>query len=254
VEGLAEGTEVEVELLRAPEAIRRTLVVIGSHDLALDLIADRLRGTGRGYSLASSNVGSLGGLMAIKKGHAHLAGTHLLDTKTGEYNHSYIRRYLSEVPVKLVHLTYREQGLMVAARNPKAIRGLEDLARPEITFINRQGGSGTRVLLDFHLQNLGVDPRSIRGYDREEYTHMAVAVAILSGTADAGMGILAAAQAMGLDFIPIASERYDLAIPERFLHTEGVQLLLQVILSEEFREAVRSMGGYDPSRSGAILQ
>ncbi len=253
LEGLAEGADVEVELLRDPEAIRRTLVAIGSHDLALDLIADRLRGMGLGYSLASSNVGSLGGLMAIKKGHAHLAGTHLLDIETGDYNHSYIRRYLPDVPVKLVHLTYREQGLMVAAGNPRSIQGLEDLARPEVTFINRQGGSGTRVLLDFHLQRLGMDHANIRGYDREEYTHMAVAVAVLSGAAGAGMGILAAAQAMGLEFIPIASERYDLVIPKAFFHTEGIQLLLHVIRSEEFRQAVRSMGGYDPSQSGDVL-
>ncbi len=244
---------MEVELLRAPEAIRRTLVAIGSHDLTLDLIADRLRASGQGYTLASSNVGSLGGLLALRKGHAHLAGSHLLDPETGDYNFSYIARYLKGFPVRLVHLAYREQGLMVAKGNPLKIRDLRDLVRPEVTFINRQGGSGTRVLLDYHLGRLGVDPSSIRGYDREEYTHMAVAVAVASGAAEAGMGILAAARALGLDFIPVARERYDLVIPEDVFDSEGIRLLLEVISSAEFRASVASMGGYDPSGSGKVL-
>jgi len=253
VEGYGEGEEVWVELLRTPEELRKTLVSIGSHDLTLDLINDMLRAKGGGWGLASSNVGSLGGLMAIRKGQAHLAGTHLLDPGTGEYNLPYIERYLKGVPVKLVHLVNREQGLMVAPGNPLGIEKVEDLARPEVRFINRQAGSGTRVLLDFCLEKAGVDPQKIRGYEREEYTHMAVAVAVASGTADAGMGILAAARALGLDFVPIASERYDLVIPERFFHTEGIVALLDVIRSEEFRKAVSELGGYDPSRSGEIL-
>jgi len=253
VEGVEEGQVVEVELLRSPEAIRRTLVAIGSHDLTLDLIADRLAASGLGYTLASSNVGSLGGLMAIRKGHAHLAGSHLLDTETGDYNFSYIRRYLQGVPVRLVHLVYREQGLIVPKGNPLEIRDLGDLLRPEVTFINRQGGSGTRVLLDYHLARLGLDPALIRGYDREEYTHMAVAVAVASGAAQAGMGILAAANALDLDFVPVARERYDLVIPGDLFHSEGIQLLLEVIRCPEFRSAVASMGGYDPSESGRVL-
>jgi len=253
VEGYGEGEEVWVELLRTPEELRKTLVSIGSHDLTLDLINDMLRAKGAGWGLASSNVGSLGGLMAIRKGQAHLAGTHLLDPGTGEYNLPYIERYLRGVPVKLVHLVNREQGLMVAPGNPLGIEKVEDLARPEVRFINRQAGSGTRVLLDFCLEKAGVDPQKIRGYEREEYTHMAVAVAVATGTADAGMGILAAARALGLDFVPIASERYDLVIPERFFHTEGIVALLDVIRSEEFRKAVSELGGYDPSRSGEIL-
>lgn len=253
IEGYAEGEQVEVELLRTPEEIRRTLVAIGSHDLTLDIIHDRLRALGSGYGLASSNVGSLGGLMAVRKGQAHLAGTHLLDPESGEYNFPYIARYLQGVGVRMVHLVHREQGLMVAPGNPLGIGGVEDLTRPGVRFINRQAGSGTRVLLDFHLRKLGIASEKIQGYDREEYTHMAVAVAIASGTADVGMGILAAAKALDLEFIPVASERYDLVIPEQYFHTEGVQLLLNVIGSEEFREAVRALGGYDPSESGKVL-
>jgi molybdenum cofactor synthesis domain-containing protein len=253
VEGLPEGADVEVELLRSPDEIRRTLVAIGSHDLTLDLLADRMKALARGFSLASSNVGSLGGLMALRKGHAHLAGSHLLDPESGEYNTPYIKRYLRALPVKLVHLVFREQGLMVSKGNPQAIHGLEDLLRPEIVFVNRQGGSGTRILLDFHLQCQGFDSKGIQGYEREEYTHMDVAVAVLSGAAHTGMGIRAAAHALGLDFIPIARERYDLVIPEAFFETEGIQLLLEVIQSRHFREAVQVMGGYDPSESGLIL-
>ncbi|MGQ9858836.1 MAG: molybdopterin biosynthesis protein [Thermodesulfobacteriota bacterium] len=253
VEGYDEGEQLEVELLRTPEEIRRTIVAIGSHDLTLDLIHDRLRAQGRGYGLASSNVGSLGGLIAVRKGQAHLAGTHLLDPETGEYNFPYLRRYLHGVDVRMVHLAYREQGLMVAAGNPLGIHGIQDLTRPAVRFINRQAGSGTRVLLDFHLRKLGIRPEEIQGYSREEYTHMAVAVAVASGAADVGMGILAAARALGLEFIPVCSERYDLVIPTEHFDTEGIQLLLAIIGSEEFRELVRGMGGYDPSESGKCL-
>lgn len=253
VEGYGEGEEVWIELLRSAEQVKKTLVAIGSHDLTLDLINDRLRAGGAGWGLASSNVGSLGGLMAIRKGQAHLAGTHLLDPETGDYNFSYIEKYLKGVPVKLVHLVQREQGLIVSPGNPLGIERVEDLARPDVRFINRQAGSGTRVLLDFCLNKAGVEPQKIRGYEREEYTHMAIAVAVASGTADAGMGILAAAKALGLDFIPIASERYDLVIPERFFQTEGIVALLEVIRSDDFRKAVMELGGYDPSRSGEIL-
>jgi putative molybdopterin biosynthesis protein len=253
VEGLLEGSEVEVELLRSPLAVRKTLVAIGSHDLTIDLIADRLTALGLGYSLTSSNVGSLGGLLAVRKGHAHLAGTHLLDPDSGDYNLPYFGRYLPGLAIRLVHLVHREQGLVVAAGNPLDIRGLEALARPGIRFINRQAGSGTRVLLDYHLRRDGIDWQQIDGYEREEYTHMAVAAAVMSGTADAGLAILAAARALGLDFLPVATERYDLVIPERFWSQDGMQRLLEIIRSEEFRAAVHGLGGYDASASGTVI-
>jgi putative molybdopterin biosynthesis protein len=253
LEGIPEGTEVEVELLRTEEELRKGLVAIGSHDLALDLLADHLMATGRGYTLLSTNVGSLGGLMAIRKGHAHLAGTHLLDPSSGEYNIPYIQRYLRGVPVRLVHLVYREQGLMVAPGNPLKIKGVEDLLNPKVNFINRQAGSGTRVLLDYLLEQRGIDPSGIRGYEREEYTHMAVGVAVLSGAADAGMGILAAARALGLDFIPLVKERYDLVIPEEFFDSQGIQMMLDIMTSREYRQRIEAMGGYDASSSGEVL-
>ena len=253
VEGLLDGEEVDVELLRPIEAVKKTLVAIGSHDLCLDLLADRLRALGGEYGLSSSNVGSLGGLLAVRKGHAHLAGTHLLDPNTGEYNYSYLKRYLPDPPVRLVHLTYREQGFIVAKGNPLGIQGLDDLVREDVLFINRQGGSGTRVLLDYHLKNRNLDPEAIRGYRTEEYTHMAVAVAVKSGAADAGLGILAAAKALDLDFIPVATERYDLVIPETYFDSEGIRLLLEIIRSDDFRDSVTAMGGYDPKESGKVL-
>ncbi len=216
LEGLRPGQPVMAELLRPLKEIEKNLVVVGSHDNTLDVLADLLRAERTGVSLSSSHVGSFGGLMAIKKNACHLAGCHLLDEKDGSYNLSYVRQHLPEIGVKLVHLVMRQQGLMVRSGNPLGIAGIADLARSEVTFINRQGGSGTRVLLDYELDQRGLAAERITGYRVEEFTHMAVAVAVLSGAADAGLGILAAAQALGLDFIPVVQEQYDLIIPERF--------------------------------------
>ena len=227
--------------------------MVGSHDMTLDLIANLLKKCDPQINLASSNVGSLGGLMALRKSTAHLAGSHLLDTETGEYNVSYINRYLPGLEVYLVNLVRRDQGLMVAPGNPKSIKGLEDLAQGGVNFVNRQGGSGTRILLDWRLGQLGIDPASIKGYQREEYTHMAVAVDVLSGTADVGMGIQAAAQALGLDFIPVTTERYDLVIPAVHYYNPLVQELLKVIASQEFKQQVMALGGYDVRDTGRIV-
>jgi len=253
VEGVTESESHLVTLLTSRRGIERTLVVVGSHDMTLDLIANLLKKSDPQINLASSNVGSLGGLLALKKSTAHLAGSHLLDTKTGEYNISYINRYLSGLEVYLVNLVHREQGLIVAPGNPKAINSLEDLARDGVSFVNRQAGSGTRILLDWRLGQLGIDSAKIRGYQREEYTHMAVAVDILTGTADVGMGIHAAAQALALDFIPVTTERYDLVIPAEHYDNPLVQELLEVIASQEFKEQVVGLGGYDVRDTGRII-
>jgi molybdate-binding protein len=198
-------------------------------------------------------VGSLGGLLALRRGQTHLAGSHLLDTENGDYNFSYIERYLKGIPLRLVQLVMRQQGLLVRPGNPKKIRGVDDLLRPEVTFINRQAGAGTRILLDYCLQQLGLTPDGISGYDQEEFTHMAVAVNVLSGRADAGMAIYASAKALHLDFIPIAEERYDLVVPEGSWGDYKIQLLLDIIVSAPFRKMVTDLGGYDVTASGKVM-
>lgn len=253
VEGLAEGQPVMAELLRPLAAINQTLVVVGSHDNTLDLLADELRAQAAHLSLSSSHVGSMGGLMAVKRGVCHLAGTHLLDETDGSYNSNYIRKLLPDIPVRLVHLVMRDQGLIVPTGNPKAIRGIEDLARDDVVMINRQGGSGTRILLDYRLRQLDLSPERIAGYGNEEFTHMAVAAAITSGAADVGLGIQAAARALGLDFIPVVTEQYDLLIPQIHFETAAVQELLAVIRSERFKARVEALGGYHTQRTGEVL-
>jgi putative molybdopterin biosynthesis protein len=253
VEGVSDTESQPVTLLTSRQGIESTLVVAGSHDMTIDLIANFLMKHDPRINLASSNVGSLGGLLALKKGAAHLAGSHLLDTETGEYNISYIHRYLPGLEVYLVNLVYREQGLMVALGNPKSISGLVDLSQAGVSFVNRQAGSGTRILLDWQLQQLGLDSSRINGYEREEYTHMAVAVDVLSGSADVGVGIHAAAQALDLDFIPVTTERYDLVIPAGHYDNPLVQSLLEIIATQEFKDQVMTLGGYDVRDTGRIV-
>lgn len=249
-EGVTQNEQVHAELLVDEEAIKNTVVIIGSHDITLDILADEVRRKGQDIRISSGNVGSLGGLMALRKGTCHMAGSHLLDTETGEYNVSYIERYLKGVTVRVYHLVLRDQGLIISRGNPKGIQGLEDLAEGNVSFINRQTGSGTRVLLDYKLEQLGIQPKSITGYDREEFTHMAVSVDVLSGVADCGLGIYAAAKALDLAFIPIEREQYDLIIPSTVLEKPEVQMILETVGSRNFRERVIELGGYDPSKSG----
>ena len=253
VEGIPEGQPVKAELLRPLEAIEHTVVVVGSHDNTLDLLADEIRAQGSRATISSSHVGSMGGLMAVKRGACHMAGTHLLDEQSGTYNESYIRRLLPEIGVRLVHLVMRDQGLIVPPGNPKAIRGIEDLQREDITLINRQGGSGTRILLDYRLRQLGIASDKIHGYRQEEFTHMAVAAAVAGGSADVGLGIFAAARALGLDFIPVVTEQYDLLMPQAFFESAVCRELLDVIRSERFKARVTALGGYHVERSGEVL-
>jgi len=250
-EGVEAGEEVTVELYRDPSEIDRTIVHIGSHDLCLDILSQYLADADRRFS--SANAGSLGGLMALRRGDAHLAGSHLLDPATGEYNISYVKQYLPKMPMVLMTFMHREQGLIVAPGNPKEIQGLDDLARDDVRYVNRQRGAGTRVLLDYHLEKLGIRPEKVEGYRREEYTHLAVAVAVQSGAADCGLGIAAAAHALNLDFIPFEKERYDLVIPRTYYESDLLRPLFDLIRGPILRRAVDGLSGYDTTRMGDIV-
>lgn len=249
-EGADVGSQVTVHLYRPEQDIAKTIVAIGSHDLLLDLLAQFLAEQGQGVRLSSANVGSLGGLLALRRGEAHLAGSHLLDAETGQYNLSYLARYLPGRELTLVTLCGREQGWLVAAGNPKGIAGWGDVARPDIRLVNRQRGAGTRLLLEYELGKLGVAPAGINGYDREEYTHLAVAAAVAAGTADMGLGIRAAATALQLDFVPLAYERYDLVIPTEHYHSPRLRPLLDLLYNPHFRAAAMSRPGYDIGEMG----
>jgi putative molybdopterin biosynthesis protein len=248
VQGILPGEQADVRLYRSPEEIERTIVVLGSHDLTIDLLAQFL--AARGGRLTSANLGSLGGLIALQRGEAHLAGCHLLDPESGEYNLAYVRKYLPDTPVVLMGLVNREQGLITAPGNPLRITSLQDLADEETTFINRQRGSGTRFLLDYHLEQLGLNSDRVRGYEHEEYSHLMVAAAVASGRAACGLGIRAAAEALGLDFTPLFHERYDLVIPEPHYSSNKLAPLLALLSDEAFRQAVSDLPGYDVTPMG----
>ena len=250
-QGMEAGEKIQVRLYRTGSDIERTILSIGSHDLTLDLMAQFLADHDR--RLASANVGSQGGLVALRRGEAHFAGSHLLDPKTGEYNISAIRQYMPNIPVKVVALVGRGQGLLVKKGNPKGIKGLGDLSRHDVQFVNRQRGAGTRVLLDYHLNLMTIPQSSIEGYQQEEYTHLGVAASIASGRADCGLGIAAAAQALDLDFVPLFQERYDLVIPKQFAESNLLAPLFGLLADSAFREAVSKLIGYDVSVMGKII-
>jgi putative molybdopterin biosynthesis protein len=250
-QGYAAGTPVDVRLYRTPEEIDRTVLAIGSHDLTLDLIAQHLGA--QGLHLSSASVGSLGGLIALGRQEAHLAGSHLLDPETGEYNLSYIRKHLPETAVVVLGLVHRWQGLILQRGNPMGIQSLKDLNREDVVYVNRQRGSGTRILFDYQLALLNLDADAVHGYGREEFTHLAVASAISAGRANCGMGIQAAAVALELEFLPIASEQYDLVIPREHYESELLQPLLAVLKSEALARDVSALAGYELNQTGEVL-
>jgi putative molybdopterin biosynthesis protein len=250
LEGHHAGEEVTVRLLRGVGEIDRTIVATGSHDLVLDLAASWLRQRDPLVTLASSNVGSLGGLTALRDGLCHIAGSHLLDPETGEYTLPYLERLLPGRQLAVVRLVHRDQGLIVAPGNPTGITGIADVAERRRRYVNRQRGAGTRMLLDHELSRRDIEPSAIDGYQREEHTHLAVAAAVAAGRADCGLGVLAAARAFGLDFVPVAKEPYDLVLLNASIEDPLLKPLWTLLEDDEFRRAVTDLGGYDTSEMG----
>jgi putative molybdopterin biosynthesis protein len=251
--GYEQGEEAELELYRPLEQIANTIMVSGSHDLSIDVLHTLLRENHPQRFLASTHAGSMGGILAIQKGEAHAAGIHLFDEATGSYNIPFIEKYLQEKEIVLVQLVYRQQGWIVRKGNPLQINSIADIAKKGVTYINRQRGAGTRLLLDYLLKQGTIDRNQIYGYDREAVSHLSVAAAVAGGTADVGLGIYSAAQAMGLDFIPVAEERFDLLMSRSFFHSEQGQELLAIIRSDAFRKRVEALGGYSCRDSGTLL-
>ena len=252
-EGYNTGEEVSVRLLTDKQRLENTLVVIGSHDPLLDELADLLHREDRRLFLSSAHVGSMGGIMAIRRGEAHAAGIHLLDTETGEYNLATVRKHFPQGGVYLIRCVGRLQGLMLPKGNPLGITSFEDIARDGLRYVNRQKGSGTRVLMDYLCDQHGVDRDRIYGYEREELTHNSVAVQIAGGSADAGLGIFSTVKLYDLDFLPICVEEYDLLIPEIVWNSDLIRQLIRTLQSEGFRSRIEAMGGYTLDRPGEII-
>lgn len=253
-EGIEAGETIEVQLLKHIDEIKNTIVSIGSHDLILDILGNLIQTKYPETHLSSAHTGSMGGIMALKKGEAHMAPIHLLDEATGEYNVSYIKRYFPNEKIAIIKGVRREQGIITAKNNPKNISGLKDLAREDIVFINRQKGSGTRLLTDYLIKMLSIDSDDIIGYEREMTTHTSAAAAVESGAADATVGVFSAAQHFGLNFISIGYEDYDFAVPEKYLETEIILRLIESLKSNAFKTELEKLGGYQSEDIGQIIR
>ena len=253
LEGYEAGEEVTVRLLSPMEKLKNTVVVIGSHDPLLDELGDMIHVADSSVFMSSSHVGSMGGIMAIRRGEAHAAGCHLLNTENGTYNISFVKKYFPKGGVKLIRCVGRQQGLMVAKGNPLNIQKFSDIACDGVRYVNRQKGSGTRILTDYLCKKENLDTAAIYGYDREELTHTSVAAQIVSGSADAGMGIYSAAKLYELDFIPICIEEYDLIIPDHAWDTPMVKEMIETMKSDAFKEKILALGGYTVENAGEII-
>lgn len=254
VEGYNIGDEVSVRLLQPLSRIKNSLLVMGSHDPALDEIGDLLHKSDNKLYMSSSHVGSMGAIMAVKRKEAHMGAIHLLDEHDGSYNISYVRKYFPDTGVYLLQCLGREQGLMVAKNNPKKIFSIGDLYKENISYINRQKGSGTRILFEYLNKKENLDPSEIYGYEREEFTHTSVAANIAYNSADVGLGIYSAAKMFDLDFIPICTERYDLLIAGYAWDTPMVKALLEILKSDAFKERIEAMGGYTLEEPGRVYK
>jgi len=249
-EGVESGDPVKVELYRSLDEIKHTLVSIGSHDLIMDVIADLMPNIYKNMYLSSTHVGSMGGLMALKRGEAHIAPIHLLDEETGEYNISYLKRMFRE-EMALIRGVGRVQGFIVKKGNPLGIQTIVDIKN--CRYVNRQRGAGTRILFDYKLKESNIEPNEINGYGLEMTTHMAVAALVQSDSADTGMGIQSAAKAMGLDFMPVGLEQYDFAIPKKYLELDYVRAFIAILKSDAFKQKLDELGGYTYENAGDII-
>ncbi|MDD3706093.1 MAG: molybdopterin biosynthesis protein [Clostridiaceae bacterium] len=252
-EGVEAGEKIQVELTKNIDDIKNTIVSIGSHDLIMDMIGSLMHRKNSAYNLSSAHVGSMGGLMALRKGEAHMAPIHLLDEESGIYNESYIKKLLPGSGIVLIKGVKRVQGMMIKKGNPKNISSFKDFIREDVQFVNRQRGAGTRILVDYILSREGIDTALISGYEREITTHMAVAAAISSGSADVGVGVMSAAHAMELDFIPIGEEEYDFAVRSKYLELDMFRQFIDIIKSEEFKEILMNLGGYGSEGIGEVI-
>lgn len=248
-EGVEAGELVPVLLTGDASAIKRTLVVIGSHDMMLDILADMMPILYKDMHLSSTHVGSLGGIMALQREETHLAPIHLLDEETGRYNVPFLQKHFKE-PMALIKGVGRIQGIIVKKGNPLNVTSIEDLTK--LRYVNRQRGAGTRMLLDYELKKRNIQPEEINGYELEATTHMAVAALVGSDGADAGLGILAAAKAMNLDFIPIGQEDYDFALPAEYLELPYVRAFIELLRSSNFQQKLESLGGYSFEGCGEV--
>jgi len=254
VEGYEAKTVVKVKLLRSLEEINNTLICIGSHDPIVDIASDLFHIKNGKYFLSSAHVGSMGGIMALIGSETHIAPIHLLDMEDGSYNISYIKKYLPNRPMALIKGVKRIQGIIVPKGNPLGIKSLMDIVTKGRKFVNRQRGSGTRLFLDYNLKKLNIEPESITGYEREEFTHIAVAAVVAAGDADCGLGVYSAAKLMNLDFIELGNEEYDFAVPKEFLNTEMITEFIKVIKSDEFKRELDILCGYDYTEIGEIIE
>ena len=251
-EGIFSGDFTDVYILKSKNKIKNNLMMIGSHDLAVDKLINQIKKNKENFELNIQSVGSMSGLVSLKRGECQLAGAHLLEPETGEYNISYINDLFKNEKMAVINLVHREQGLMVKKNNPKRLNDINSLKDENVKFINRQRGSGTRVLLDYLLKTNNIDKTNIKGYDKEELTHMGAAVQVAEGTADAALGIRAAASAVGLDFIPIKKEKYDIILKKKSLEDPRIKRLIKIIKSSPFQKAVKELKGYDLKNSGEI--
>jgi len=252
-EWIVESAKETIGLKNKPRELKDHIVIMGSNDFTVEFLSHELSRRFPAYSLSFSNVGSLAGLIALGRGSSHIAGCHLFDPDTGQYNLPYISRYLPGIKTTVINLVYRDLGLMVRPGNPLNIISIKDLSRPTIKIINRQQGSGTRVLLDYELKKMGIKPNHVDGYEKEVNTHFEVAMAVVSGNADVGLGILSAAKMLNLTFIHLTNEQYDFVIPRENLSAQPIVSLVKVIRSPEFKQSINQMGGYDTKNTGKVI-